>query len=111
MQEIDISVPKIYIKILKVRSCKLYNNKYMIESTQIVNTEISAFITVLVIKLLSRKILFINRKGNRNCRILFQEIVNFTSKLLQNYKFLEYENFRILLKHVSNHLSGLFQFV
>ena len=52
---------------LKVQSCKLYNNKYMISSTQITNTEIFAFITVLVFKLLSRKDLFINRKDNRNC--------------------------------------------
>ena len=29
---------------LKVQSCKLYNNKYMISSTQITNTEIFAFI-------------------------------------------------------------------
>ena len=37
----------------------------MIASTQITNTEIFAFITVLVFKLLSRKVL--NRKDNRNC--------------------------------------------
>ena len=53
---------------LKVQSCKLYNNKYMIVSTQITNTEIFAFIAVLVFKLFSRKILFINRKHNRNCQ-------------------------------------------
>ena len=46
---------------LKVQSCKLYNNKYMIASTQITNTEIFAFIAVLVFKLFSRKVLFINR--------------------------------------------------
>ena len=40
----------------------LYNDKYLIASTQITNTEIFAFIAVLVFKLLSRKILFINRK-------------------------------------------------
>ena len=39
----------------------------MITSTQITNTEIFAFITVLVFKLLSRKVLFLNRKDNRNC--------------------------------------------
>ena len=39
----------------------------MIASTQITNTEISALIAVLVFKFLSRKVLFINRKGNRNC--------------------------------------------
>ena len=39
----------------------------MIASTQIINTEIFAFIVVVVFKLLSRKIMFINRKENRNC--------------------------------------------
>ena len=39
----------------------------MIPLTQITNTEIFAFIAVLVFKLLGRKVLFINRKGNRNC--------------------------------------------
>ena len=52
---------------LKVQSCKLYENKYMITSKQITNIEIFAFIAVLVFKLLSRKVLFINRKDNRNC--------------------------------------------
>ena len=40
---------------LKVQSCKLYNNKYMIFSTQITNTEIFAFIAVLVFKSMNRK--------------------------------------------------------
>ena len=52
---------------LKVQSCKLYNNKYMISSTQITNIEILAFIVVLVFKLLSRQVFFINRKDNRSC--------------------------------------------
>ena len=39
----------------------------MIAATQIRNTEIFAFIAALVFKLLSRKVLFINRKDNRNC--------------------------------------------
>ena len=52
---------------LKVQSCKLYNNKYMITSTQITNIEIFAFIAVPVFELLNRKVLFINRKFNRNC--------------------------------------------
>ena len=52
---------------LKVQSCKLYNNKYIIHSTQITNTEIFAFIAVLVFKLLGRQILFINEKNFRNC--------------------------------------------
>ena len=53
--------------ILKVRSCKLCNNKYMIASTQITTTEIFAFIAVVVFNLLTGKVLFINRKDNRNC--------------------------------------------
>ena len=51
---------------LKVHSWKLYNNKYMIASTQITNAKIFAFIVLLVFKLLSLKVLFINRKGIRN---------------------------------------------
>ena len=52
---------------LKVQPCKLHKNIYMIASTQITTTEIFAFIAVLVLKLLSGKSLFINRKDNRNC--------------------------------------------
>ena len=52
---------------LKVQSCKLYDNEYMIALTQIANTEIFAFIAVHVFKLLTCKVLFINRKENRNC--------------------------------------------
>ena len=55
---------KIY---LKVHSCKFYNNKYMIASTRIRNTEIFAFAAVLALNLLSRKVLSTNRKDNRNC--------------------------------------------
>ena len=39
----------------------------MITLTQITNAENSAFIAALVFKSLSRRLLFINRKGNRNC--------------------------------------------
>ena len=67
------------VSIIKVQSCKLYNNKYMITSTQMANTEIFAFIAVLVFKLLSFKVLFINR-------LLLKKIANFTCKLLQNCK-------------------------
>ena len=52
---------------LKVQSCKLNNNKYMVASTQITNIEIFAVIAALVLKLLSRKVLLTNRKDNRNC--------------------------------------------
>ena len=57
----------VFIDALKVQSCKLHNNKYMIVSTQITSTEIFAFVALLVFKLLSRKVLFTNRKDNRNC--------------------------------------------
>ena len=53
------------IQFLKVQLCELHNNKYRIALTQITNTEIFAFIAVLVLKLLSRKLLFINRKDNK----------------------------------------------
>ena len=39
----------------------------MIALAQITNTEIFAFIAVLVFKLLRRKVLFINGKENRKC--------------------------------------------
>ena len=51
-------------------SCKLHNNKYQTHSnasTQVTNTEIFALIAVLVLKLFNRKVLFANRKDNRNC--------------------------------------------
>ena len=51
---------------LKVQSCKLYDNIYVIASVQI-NTEIFTFIAVLVFRLLSHNVLFINRKNKRNC--------------------------------------------
>ena len=51
---------------LKVQTCKLHNNKYMIASTQITNTEF-VFKAFLDFKLLRRKVLFINRKDNRDC--------------------------------------------
>ena len=52
---------------LKVKSCKLYNNKYIIALTEITNTEIFAFKAVAVFKLLNHEVLFTNRKDNRNC--------------------------------------------
>ena len=52
---------------LKVQSCKLYNDKYMIASAQITNTKNFAFMVLLVFKLLSHTVLFMNRKENRNC--------------------------------------------
>ena len=45
---------------MQVRYDQIRYNKDMITSTQIKNTEIFAFIAVLVFKLLNRKLLFIN---------------------------------------------------
>ena len=39
----------------------------MIASTEITNNEIFAIIVALVLKLLSHRALFINRKDNKNC--------------------------------------------
>ena len=52
---------------LEAQPCKLCNKKYMIAPTKITNTEIFAFTAVLVFKLFSRIVLFINIKDNRNC--------------------------------------------
>ena len=51
---------------LKLQSYKSYNSKHMITSTQITNTEIFSFISALVLKLLSRKVLFTKSKNKRN---------------------------------------------
>ena len=53
---------------LKVQSCKLYNNKYILALAQITNTEIFAFKAVVVFKLLNHEVLFTNRKDSRNCK-------------------------------------------
>ena len=74
---------------LKVQSCKLYHDKYMIASTQITNTEIFAFTAVMGFKLLSRIVLFINRKDNTKLltsTVLLKKIANFTDKLVQDDK-------------------------
>ena len=80
----------------------------MIALTQIASTEIFALITVLVFKLFTSKVLITNRKDIETIlksRLLFKKIANFTSTLLQNnYKYLECEIFRILLKYASDHL-------
>ena len=52
---------------LKVQPCKLSNNKDIIASAQMTNTEIFTFIILQTLKLLKRNFLFINRKDNINC--------------------------------------------
>ena len=44
------------------------NKKYGTALKQLANTEVYAFKAVLVFKLQSRKVLFINRKDNKNCQ-------------------------------------------
>ena len=56
----------LWIHHLMVYSSKFYNNRYMIFLTQIANTEIFAFIAPPVFSLLRRKVLFVNKKDNRN---------------------------------------------
>ena len=53
----------------------------MMALTQITYNEIFAFMAVLVFKLLSREVLFIDRKDNRNLksRLLFKKIANITN--------------------------------
>ena len=82
----------------------------MIASTQITKPEIFTFIALLVFELLSRKVLFIDKKDSRNCQKVgyFLRKQQITGKLLQNYKQLGREIFRILLEHVSDHLPVLF---
>ena len=67
----------------------------MIVSIQIGNAEIFAFIVSLVFKLMSRKVLFINREDNSiKSRLLFKKTTNFTGKLPQNYKIVGMRNFQ-----------------
>ena len=40
----------------------------MVASAQVTNAEIFTFMAVLVFRLLSPKVLFINRKDKRNCK-------------------------------------------
>ena len=61
-------------------------------------------------KLLSCKVLVMKRYKRLKSRLLFEEIANFTSKLLQNYKKWKCESFRILFKGVGKRLSVLFYF-
>ena len=82
----------------------------MIASIQITNTEIFAFIPVLVFKLLSEQVLLRKIIETVKNRLLFKKIANFTGNLLRNYKQLECKIIRILLKHVHDHLSVFFQF-
>ena len=61
----------------------------MIALTQITNTGIFAFISVLALKLLNRKVLFTNRKRQwklLKSRLLFRKIANITCQLLPYFK-------------------------
>ena len=78
-----------FLTISKVQSYKLYNNKYMIASTQITDIEIFAFTAAPVFRSLSRKVFLLIEKTIetvKNYRLLFKKLANFTGKLQQNYK-------------------------
>ena len=70
--------PLILLTALKIRSCKLYNHRYVIASTQITNTEFFAFITVQVFTLFGN-----NFKKLLKSRVLFKKIAKIMGKLLQ----------------------------
>ena len=51
-------------------------------NTKIANTNIFAFVADIVFKLLTRKVLFVNRKDQRSSyMVFFKEIANFMGKL------------------------------
>ena len=52
---------------IKIQSCDLYNNKYMIASIQITHNEVFTSIAVEAFKLVGNRVLFIDKKDNRNC--------------------------------------------
>ena len=77
----------------------------MIASAQKTNTEILAFIAALDFKLLSRKVLFINKTDNRNCErvgyfLKTQQVsrVNYC-KIINSWSAKFSDTFEILLKH------------
>ena len=84
----------------------------MIASTQITDTEMFAFISALIFKLLNRSFVYEQKRQKKllRSRLLFKQIANFTGILLQNYKQLECNIFRTFLKQVSDQLSVFFEF-
>ena len=76
-----------------------FTGKYckIISASSFKNAEIFAFVFFLVFKLLSCKIVFINRKDSRNyykSLLLFIKIANLTRKSLQNNKKIGMRNFQ-----------------
>ena len=66
----------------------------MIASRQITNFEFFTFIAVLVFKLLIRKVLFINKKGNKKLlkrRLLFKKIANFSDMVKHKLRVASYQ--------------------
>ena len=66
----------------------------MIASRQITNSEFFTFIAVLVFKLLIRKVLFINKKGNKKLlkrRLLFKKIANFSDMVKHKLRVASYQ--------------------
>ena len=79
---------KNWLQNLKVQSCKLYKDKCMVAPTQITNTQIFSFLAVLDFKLLSRKVVYKQKRRKKllKSRLFFKKLASFTGKLLQNNK-------------------------
>ena len=60
----------------------------MVAPTQITNTQIFAFLAVLDFKLLSRKVVYKQKRRKKllKSRLFFKKLASFTGKLLQNNK-------------------------
>ena len=58
----------------------------MIASTEITNSEIFAFVAILVLKLLNCKVLFINRKDNKTVKkVGYCKIINSWNEKFSRY--------------------------
>ena len=84
----------------------------MIPSTQVTDNKLFAFITVLVFKTLIRKVLFINRKDNRNLKNKLHFIKNskFHRYITAKQYIVAMQNFQDAFEIRSNQLSVFFQF-
>ena len=90
-----------------------FTGKYckIISASSFKNAEIFAFVFFLVFKLLSCKIVFLNRKDSRNyykSLLLFIKIANLTRKSLQNNKKVGMRNFQDTFETSNRSFIGAF---
>ena len=71
---------------LKIQTCELYHNNYMMASTQITNTEIFAFIAVLVLRYWVLFSLQTEKTTETVSRLVFKRIANFNGKPLNIFQ-------------------------